>query len=131
MGVLLHISDANNFPLNFSFGDWPDQDRALIFRGGQLTRERPGEALLKLLESGGGGRINGTYDTLGVGLNLDSSHIDEDSFLAVDSAASLPVTGNLFGDGQDVKGIVEGILKMLGAVITMARDESTGLSRLT
>ena len=131
VGVLLHISDSNNFPLNFSFGDWPDQDRALIFRGGQLTRERPGEALLKLLESGGGGRINGTYDTLGVGLNLDSSHIDEDSFLAVDSAASLPVTGNLFGDGQDVKGIVEGILKMLGAVITMARDESTGLSRLT
>jgi hypothetical protein len=52
VGVLIHISDSNEFTLNSSFGDWRDKDRALIFKGGQLTRERPGEALLRLLESG-------------------------------------------------------------------------------
>jgi len=131
VGVLLHIASSNDFPLNVSFGDWPDQDRALIFRGGQLQRERPGEALLKLLESGGGDQLNGLYDVLGIGLNLSSAYIDEDSFLSVDNAASLPITGNLLGDGQDLKQIFEGLLKMMGAVLTMQRDPSTGLSRLT
>tara|TARA_R100000152_G_scaffold13698_1_gene6094 strand:- start:2050 stop:4560 length:2511 start_codon:yes stop_codon:yes gene_type:complete len=131
VGVLLHIASDNEHTLNSSFGDWPDKDRALIFRGGQLTRERPGEALLRLLESGGGGGVNGTYDTLGVGLNLDSSLIDEDSFLAADAAASLPFTGNFIGDGQDLRSVFDGVLKMLGAVLVMKRSETTGKSLLT
>jgi len=131
VGVLLHIAQDNEHQLNSSFGDWRDKDRALIFRGGQLTRERPGEALLRLLESGGGDRINGTYDTLGVGLNLDSSLIDEDSFLAADAAATIPFTGNFVGDGQDLRSVFDGVLKMLGSVLVMKRDESTGLSRIT
>ena len=131
VGVLLHIAEDNEHTLNSSFGDWRDKDRALIFRGGQLTRERPGEALLRLLESGGGDRINGTYDTLGVGLNLDSSLIDEDSFLAADAAATLPFTGNFIGDGQDLRSIFDGVLKMLGGVLVMKRDEATGQSKIT
>jgi hypothetical protein len=131
VGVLLHIASDNEHTLNSSFGDWPDKDRALIFRGGQLTRERPGEALLRLLESGGGGGVNGTYDTLGVGLNLSSSLIDEDSFLAADAAATLPFTGNFVGDGQDLRSIFDGVLKMLGSVLVMKRSETTGKSLLT
>jgi hypothetical protein len=131
VGVLLHIADDNEHRLNSSFGDWRDKDRALIFRGGQLTRERPGEALLRLLESGGGGEINGTYDTLGVGLNLDSSLIDEDSFLAADAAATIPFTGSFVGDGQDLRSVFDGVLKMLGSVLVMKRDETTGQSKIT
>ena len=131
VGVLLHIAGDNEHRLNSSFGDWRDKDRALIFRGGQLTRERPGEALLRLLESGGGGEINGTYDTLGVGLNLDSSLIDEDSFLAADAAATIPFTGNFVGDGQDLRSVFDGVLKMLGSVLVMKRDETTGQSKIT
>lgn len=131
VGVLLHIAQDNQHSLNSSFGDWRDKDRALIFRGGQLTRERPGEALLRLLESGGGDRINGTYDTLGVGLNLDSSLIDEASFLAADAAASLPFTGNFVGDGQDLRSVFDGVLKMLGSVLVMKRDPTTGQSKIT
>ena len=131
VGVLLHIAQDNEHQLNSSFGDWRDKDRALIFRGGQLTRERPGEALLRLLESGGGDRINGTYDTLGVGLNLDSSLIDEDSFLAADAAATIPFTGSFVGDGQDLRSVFDGVLKMLGSVLVMKRDETTGQSKIT
>ena len=131
VGVLLHIADDNEHTLNSSFGDWPDKDRAQIFRGAQLIRERPGEALLRLLESGGGSGINGTYDTLGVGLNLDSSLIDEDSFLAADAAASLPFTGEFMGDGQDLRSTFDGVLKMLGSVLVMRRDQVTGLSKIT
>lgn len=131
VGVILHLASDNEHSLNSSFGDWPDKDRALIFRGGQLTRERPGEALLRLLESGGGDQINGTYDTLGVGLNLDSSLIDEGSFLAADAAASLPFTGNFVGDGQDLRSVFDGVLKMLGSVLVMKRDPTTGQSKIT
>ena len=131
VGILIHIAPEHDHTQTFSFGDWPDSDRANIFRGGRLERERPGVALLKILQSGGGGGINGVYDVLGVGLNLSSTHIDEVSFLAVDGAGSLPMTGSLFGDGQDLMGSITSILKMLGAVITMRRDRATGLSRLT
>ncbi len=131
VGVLLHIADSNEFTLNSSFGDWRDKDRALIFRGGQLTRERPGEALLRLLESGGGDQINGTYDTLGIGLNISSSLIDEDSFLAADAAATLPFSGNFIGDGQDMRALFDGVLKMLGSVLVMKRNPATGQSLIT
>lgn len=130
IGTLIHIAPEHDHTQTMGFGDWPDSDRVNIFRGGRLERERPGVALLKILQSGGGGGINGTYDVLGVGLNLSSSHIDETSFLSVDSAGSLPMTGSLFGDGQDLMSSITSILKMLGAVITMKRDRSTGLSRL-
>ena len=56
----------------------------------------------------------------------DSSLIDEDSFLAADSAASLPFTGNFIGDGQDLRSIFDGVLKMLGAVLVMKRVKHAG-----
>mgnify|MGYP003131975044 CR=1 FL=1 len=131
IGTLIHIASEHDHSQTMGFGDWPDGDRVNIFRGGRLTRERPGVALLKILESGGGAGINGTYDVLGIGLNLSSSLIDEASFLAVDSAGSLPMTGSLFGSGQDLMSSITSILKMLGAVITMQRDKTTGLSKIT
>jgi len=130
VGVLIHIAPEHDHSQTMGFGDWPESDRVNIFRGGRLQRERPGVALLKILESGGGGGVNGVYDVLGVGLNLPSSHIDEVSFLSADAAGSLPMTGSLFGDGQDLMGSITSILRMLGAVITMRRDRATGLSRL-
>ncbi len=131
VGVLLHIADSNEFNQNSSFGDWPDKDRALIFRGGQLTRSRPSLALLRLLQSGGGDQINGDYDTLGVGLNLNSNLIDVDSFLSADAAATVSFSGNFMGDGQSLRDTFDGILKLLGAVLVMKRDPTTGQSRIT
>jgi hypothetical protein len=131
VGVYLHLNPNQDFRDNISFGDWSNIDRAIIFRGGSITNERPGTALLKLLESGGGGQINGTYDVMGVGCNLKSDDIDEDSFLSVDAASPFTLNDYFVGDGQDLQSIVTSILKLLGAAIVMKRDESTGRSKIT
>ena len=131
VGVYLHLNPNQDFRDNISFGDWSNIDRAIIFRGGSITNERPGTALLKLLESGGGGQINGTYDVMGVGCNLKSDDIDEDSFLSVDAASPFTLNDYFVGDGQDLQSIVTSILKLLGAAIVMKRDETTGRSKIT
>ena len=130
IGTLIHIADDHQHLETLSFGDWPDKERALIFRGGGLEEERPGVALLKILESGGGDGINGTYDVLQVGLNIDSANIDEESFLSIDSSSTLVMSSSLFGDGVDLKSLINSLLQTLGAVLVMQRNESTGLSQL-
>mgnify|MGYP003132846068 CR=1 FL=1 len=131
VGVLLHLADDHRHLDTLSFGDWPDKDRALLFRGGDLEDERPGVALLKILQSGGGDGINGTYDVMNIGLNIPSANIDEDSFLSVDTASTLVMSGNIFGDGADLRSMIDSLLKTLGAVLVMKRDESTGDSKLS
>lgn len=131
VGKYLHLNPNQDFRDNISFGDWSNIDRAIIFRGGSITNERPGTALLKLLQSGGGGQINGSYDVMGVGCNLKSDDIDEDSFLSVDAASPFTLNDYFVGDGQDIQSIVTSILKLLGAAIVMKRDETTGRSKIT
>ena len=114
-----------------SFADWTDKERALLFRGSSFIEERPGVALLKLLQSGGGNQINGTYDTLGLGLNINSSDIDEDSFLAMDTSCPFLLSDQFAGDGTDLKGVFDNLLKLMGAVLVMKRDETTGKSRIS
>ena len=131
IGRLLHIADSNNFSNNVSFADWQDSERVLIFRGSQVIEDNAGQIMLKLLESGGGDSINGSYDLLGLGLNISSSDIDEDSFLAVGAACPFVFTDKFAGDGSSLREIFDSLLKLMGACLVMKRDQSTGRSRLS
>ena len=131
VGYVIHLRAGADLSRNQSFGDWSGQERALITRGGRFVGERVGVALLKLLESGGGGEINGDYDVLSVGLNIPSSEIDEASFLAVDSTSPFLLSEQYAGDGADLRSTFESILKLLGAALVMKRDEATGKSKIS
>jgi hypothetical protein len=130
IGTLIHLRQDQAWSHVVSFGDWTDTERALIFRGGQYTGERPGVALLRLLESGGGLEVNGDYDTLNVGLNISSADIDEASFLSIDSTSPFTLTEQFAGDGTDLRTTFESVLRLLGAALVMKRDV-TGRAKLT
>lgn len=130
VGYKLHLRSGQNLGRNTSFGDWPNRERVLITRGGRFTGELVGVVLLKLLESGGGGSINGSYDTLSVGLNISSDDIDEASFLRVGASSPFLLSDQYAGDGTDLRSTFESILKLLGATLVMKRDETTGRSKI-
>ena len=131
VGKILHIADSNSFSNNVSFADWQDSERVLIFRGSQVIEDNAGQIMLKLLESGGGNEINGDYDLLGLGLNISSADIDEDSFLAVGASCPFVFTDQFAGDGSSLRDIFDSLLKLMGACLVMKRDEATGRSRLS
>ena len=131
VGILIHLDDTTHFVDNVGFGDWTGYERALIFRGSSFTEERPGLALLKLLQSGGGDQINGSYDTLGLGLNIKSSDIDEASFLSMDTSCPFVLSDQFAGDGTDLRSTFNSLLRLMGAVLVMKRDEATGQSKIS
>ena len=131
VGVYVHLDPSQSLLENVSFGNWSGYERVIIFRASRLRGDRPGVALLKLLESGGGEGLNGTYDVFTLGLNIDDSHIDEQSFLAVDSTSLITVDSFISGDEGDLRELVESILKLLSAAIVMRRDPTTGVSKIT
>lgn len=131
IGYFIHLDPDQDLSQNESFANWPDSDRVLIYRASRLSQDRPGIALLKLLESGGGKGLNGSYDVFQAGLNIDSSNIDEQSFLTVDSTALATIDTFISGDASDIRKLVEGILQMMGAAIVMKRDLTSGSSKLT
>ena len=130
VGYKIHLRSGQDLSRNSSFGDWSDKERVLITRGGRFVGEKVGVVLLTLLESGGGDQINGTYDTLNVGLNISSEHIDEESFLRVGSTSPFMLSDQYAGDGTDLRSTFESIMKMLGSALVMKRDETTGKSRI-
>jgi hypothetical protein len=132
VGYLIHLVDdpADLRRYNKSFGDFPGNDRARITIGARLSQQRPGQLLLKLLESGGGGSVNGSYDVLGFGLNINNSDINEASFLMYDALSNLSL--DLFISSADVqiREVVDPLLKMMGAALVMTRS-SSGKSRIS
>lgn len=130
IGFLLHLRQDQDLTYNFSFGDWSNQERAVITRGGRFIGENAGVALLQLLESGGGDGINGTYDVMSIGLNISSDNIDEQSFLAIGSITPFLLSEQFAGDGSDLRSIFESVLRLVGAVLIMKRDEATGKSKI-
>ncbi|MBV53075.1 MAG: hypothetical protein CL816_03300, partial [Coxiellaceae bacterium] len=131
VGVYVHLDPSQDLLFNVSFGNWSGYERVIIFRASRIRGDRPGVALLKLLESGGGEGLNGTYDVFTLGLNIDDAHIDEQSFLAVDSTSLITVDSFISGDEGDLRELVESILKLLSAAIVMRRDPTTGVSKIT
>ena len=130
VGYYIHL-DRNFIHENKSFADWADGERSLITRGGRFDGDRPGEAMLKLLMSGGGEGINNAdYDVFAVGCNLDTNQIDVDSFLSIDSASPFTVSGQFLGVGADVRGMIDDLLKLLGACMLMKRNDQ-GQSLIT
>jgi hypothetical protein len=129
VGYYIHL-DRNYIHENQSFADWSNGERALITRGGRYDSERPGAAILKLLMSGGGQGYNSVYDVFAVGCNLNSNHIDIDSFLSIDSASPFTVSGQFLGVGADVRSMIDDLLKLLGACMVMKRN-AQGQSLIT
>ena len=130
VGWKIHLKSGQDLSRNTSFGDWPNRERVLITRGGRFNGQLVGVVLLTLLESGGGDQINGTYDTLNIGLNISSNDIDETSFLQVGATSPFLLSDQYAGDGTDLRTTFESILKLLGAALVMRRDETTGRSKI-
>jgi hypothetical protein len=122
---LLHldmtISENRRLP---PFGDWLGEGSPIeISKGMIITRRPAGEVILQLLESGGGGAINGTYDLQLTGCNLNSSMIDEQSFLNLNSSSG--ITDWMFSlpaDELTLREVLDPMLKTMGACIVMNRD---------
>ena len=122
---LLHldmtISENRRLP---PFGDWLGEGSPIeISKGMIITRRPAGEVILQLLESGGGGAINGAYDLQLTGCNLNASMIDEQSFLSLNSASG--ITDWMFSlpaDELTLREILDPMLKTMGACIVMNRD---------
>jgi hypothetical protein len=128
VGYLLHVP---NYRKNLSmghFGDWRGEDRTQITRGVLAPYISPGEMMLSILQSGGGGN-NGDYDTLGVGLSIHESHIDVDSFLINGTANLLSVDSAFSIDDFDCREFIDSLLKSISCIITMKR--SSGASKIT
>jgi len=125
VGYQLHVAERQRQDL-VEVVDWASRgsdSRTTVALSNQFDSVPAGEILLRLLESGGGGQINGTYDVSAIGLNLPSSAIDEESFLAVSAATRLSdMSFALDGDDVDILDVVEGILKSLGAAIVLRRS---------
>jgi len=130
IGYLIHLQEGQNLDQVRSFGDWSGQERCILSISARYFYLRPGELLLRLLESGGGGQKNGTYDVYTIGLGIPSSQINEDSFLSYDGASFFTLSGTLSSEDSNLQEIMEGILRMMGCAIVMAKD-SSGLSKVT
>lgn len=131
VGYLLHLKVGQNLDQVRSFGDWEGQERCQISIAVRYLYLRPGELLLRLIESGGGGQKNGTYDQFRIGLGVSSSNVDEASFLAYDSTSLFTLSGSLPSEDANLHDVIEGLLRMMGCALVMARDPSSGLSKVT
>jgi hypothetical protein len=132
IGYIIHLAPDQDWSEVESFGDWDglDVERCEIFGGARFQRESPSEVLLKLLESGGGYQKNGDYDLYSVGLGINSADIDEHSFLSYGTVSPFLFTGEISGEGVNIRDVIEDILKLMGCALVMARS-STGRSLLT
>jgi len=130
VGYIIHLDPAQDWDLVSSFGDWPDAERAEIYGGALFDKERPGEIILKLLESGGGDSKLGTYDVYSIGLAIPSSEIDEASFLTYDGTSAFTFSGAISGDGVAIRDVIDSMLKAMSCALIMKRDLN-GRSKLT
>ena len=114
--------------LNGHFGDWRGQDRTQVTRGVLADNISPGEMILQILQSGGGGN-NGDYDKLGVGLSIHENDIDVNSFLIHGTVQSLGINTAFSVDDFDCREFIDSLLKSLACIITMKR--AGGRSKIT
>jgi hypothetical protein len=128
-GYLVHLTDHRENGRQGHFGDWRDKERTKVSRGLLALYNSPGEVMLKILESGGGGN-NGTYDTLGTGLSIHSDNIDEGSFLRNGTTNITALNRGFSTDDFNPRDFFDSLLKSLGCIIIMKRS-SSGVSKLT
>lgn len=123
VGFLLHLAPPYTSSLRSSFGDWEGFEPSKIYLATRLSRLSPGQALLRLLQSGGGGEINGDYDLGQLGLNLDEDEIDINSFLQYESIPALTIDLDLRNEGADFRELITPLLQAMGAALVMRRTE--------
>ena len=128
IGYLIHIPTFSDNVDNGHFGDWKDEDRTQITRGVLAYYISPGELMLQILQSGGGGN-NGAYDKLGVGLSIHEDNIDIESFLVNATVNSLAINTAFSVDDFDCREFLDSLLKSLACIITMKR--AGGRSKIT
>lgn len=129
VGYLIHLPNIRENQNNGHFGDWRGEDRTKVTRGISENRISPGEIMLSILQSGGGGN-NGDYDTLGVGLSIHENHIDIDSFLRNGTTNQIALNTTFSVDDFDAREFMDSLLKSLCCIITMKR-KSGGPSKIT
>lgn len=122
IGYLIHLDARQNWDELCSFGDWSEGDRVEIYAAARFDRERPGELILKLLQSGGGGLKNGSYDRLSMGLSLHYTNMNEASFRAYDASSPFVFSGSISSDGLDLRDLIDSLLKTMGCVMIMKRQ---------
>lgn len=128
IGYLIHIPSLSDNLQNGHFGDWKGEDRTQITRGVLAYYISPGELMLQILQSGGGGN-NGAYDKLGVGLSIHEDNIDVNSFLENATINSLGINTAFSVDDFDCREFLDSLLKSLACIITMKR--AGGRSKIT
>ena len=79
--------------------------------------------------SGGGGQVNGSFDVLGLGCNIDQSDIDINSFNTFDSLSNLSLDIYVSGADVTLRELIDPMLKSMGAALVMRRS-STGKSKI-
>ena len=121
IGYLLHIEEPFSSSRRSSFGDWEGLEPTQIYLSTRLNFLTPGEAILRLLQSGGGDSINGAYDQSSIGLNIDESEIDVNSFLQYESIPNIMINLDLRSEGQDFRKALTPLLQSMGAVLVMRR----------
>lgn len=124
VGYLIELDQDNVYNRGLpSFGDFLDSTEKIEISRGLLIENKPaGEVMLELLESGGGGGVNGAYDRHLVGCNIDQNFIDEESFLSNQSASNIrDWQFNLSIDDITARDILEPLLRVMGCAIVMDR----------
>jgi hypothetical protein len=122
VGYLIHLSPRQNWQELCSFGDWSEGDRVEVFAAARFDRERPGSLMLQLLQSGGGGLKNGSYDRISLGLSIPYQSMNEASFRAYDAASPFVFSGTISSDGLNYRDLIDNLLKAMGCVLIMKRQ---------
>ena len=122
IGFFLHIQEPFVSSIRRSFGDWEGYEPTKIYLTTRINFQTPGQAILQILQSGGGDSINGDYDKSSIGLNIDEAEIDVQSFLQYESIPNLMINLDLRGEGSDLRSALTPLLQAMGAVLVMRRN---------
>jgi len=128
IGFRIHLKETFNRD-NRSFGDWPNQPPTEISLADRYSSLTANEVLLRILQNGGGGAINGAYDLGSVGLNLSASDIDLVSFEQFTNLSGLAAFEGDVDNSINLRDLIDPILKSIGAAMVMKRD-ATGKSKI-
>lgn len=122
IGYILHIEEPFASSIRSSFGDWEGYEPTKMYLTSRINFATPGQAILKILQAGGGDSVNGPYDTSSIGLNLSQLEIDIQSFLQYESIPNLVINLDLRGQGTNLRSALTPLLQAMGAVLVMRRN---------
>jgi len=128
-GYLIHLRRFRENVEQGHFGDWNGNDRTIVKRGVNEYFVSPGEIMLKILQSGGGGN-NGSYDDLGFGLSIHQDNIDVNSFLTNGSRQISWLSRGFSVDDFNPRDFFDSLLKSIGCILIMRRS-SAGIPKIT